>query len=260
MRIHALLIVSLAAVLALMGCGGRIDDNPRPHYPEPSLITTASGLQYADYEYGTGSTTSPGDVLLVHYSASVDGHEFANTFGGEPIEYTKGLDPFNEGWQEGLNGMRIGGKRKIVVPPNLGYGEEGHPPDVPPNATITYYVHLLDFKPLTRTNLPSGLSYVDQKLGEGPMAATGDTVKVAYTGWLTDGTKFDSGELSDLKLGSGQVIKGWEEGIPGMQVGGRRKLIIPPELGYGDEGHGPMIPPESTLIFVVDLLELNKGS
>jgi len=108
----------------------------------------------------------------------------------------------------------------------------------------------------------SGLRYVDIEEGEGATPKEGQTVVVHYTGSLADGTKFDSSRDRDrpfsFKLGEGQVIKGWEEGISTMQVGGRRQLIIPPELGYGQRGAGGVIPPNATLIFDVELLKISS--
>jgi FKBP-type peptidyl-prolyl cis-trans isomerase len=106
----------------------------------------------------------------------------------------------------------------------------------------------------------SGLKYVDLVVGTGREAAAGDQATVHYTGWLTDGKKFDSSvdrrEPFSFPLGSGRVIRGWDEGVVGMKVGGKRKLTIPPQLGYGSRGAGGVIPPNATLVFDVELLEV----
>ena len=108
---------------------------------------------------------------------------------------------------------------------------------------------------------PSGLKYVDEVVGKGPSPKTGQTVKVHYTGWLENGTKFDSsvdrGEPFEFKIGIGQVIKGWDEGVLTMKIGSKRKLIIPAKLGYGANGAGSAIPPNATLIFKVELLGIS---
>ena len=106
----------------------------------------------------------------------------------------------------------------------------------------------------------SGLQYEDLIIGSGAEAKAGDSVSVHYTGWLTDGSKFDSSkdrnQAFSFNLGAGMVIKGWDEGVAGMKVGGTRKLTIPPELGYGARGAGGVIPPNAMLIFEVTLLEI----
>lgn len=130
----------------------------------------------------------------------------------------------------------------------IGCGDDGFAPELG-----------VDLDAMTET--ASGLMYQDLVVGDGEVAQAGDSVSVHYTGWLKDGTKFDSsvdrGEPFVFHLGQGRVIPGWDEGVAGMRVGGKRKLVIPPELGYGDAGAGGgLIPGGATLVFDVELLEI----
>lgn len=110
----------------------------------------------------------------------------------------------------------------------------------------------------------SGLQYWDIKVGTGEVATSGSRVKVHYTGWLDTGKKFDSTvdahQPYSFNLGKGEVIKGWDEGIEGMKVGGKRQLHIPPELAYGEDGHPPQVPPNATLTFDVQLLAVTPAA
>ena len=133
----------------------------------------------------------------------------------------------------------------------------------PAPATVTENNNLIASKTMSDENAvttESGLKYIDLKEGTGEAPKTGDTVVVHYTGTLENGKKFDSSrdrrQPFSFKLGQGQVIKGWDEGISTMKVGGRRQLIIPPNLGYGARGAGGVIPPNATLIFDVELLDI----
>ena len=169
-------------------------------------------------------------------------------------------------------GMQVGGKRYLVIPPELGVGQTGGS-RIPADATLVMEVELVDRQEqpvLSRipddklTTTDSGLAYYDIVTGEGAEAATGQTVLVHYSGWLEDGTLFDSsvtrGEPLSVTLGAGGVIPGWEEGLVGMKVGGKRQLIIPPDLAYGESGAGGgVIPANATLIFDIELLEV-KGA
>jgi FKBP-type peptidyl-prolyl cis-trans isomerase FkpA len=113
---------------------------------------------------------------------------------------------------------------------------------------------------MTSIKTASGLVIEDLVVGSGATAAAGQRVSVHYTGWLQDGNKFDSskdrGQAFMFSLGRGEVIRGWDEGVSGMKVGGKRKLTIPPDLGYGARGAGGVIPPNATLLFEVELLAL----
>ena len=115
-------------------------------------------------------------------------------------------------------------------------------------------------EPMNQVTTPTGLQYVEEVVGNGNLAQPGQRVTVHYTGWLTDGTKFDSsvdrGQPFKFNLGAGEVIKGWDEGVSGMKVGGKRKLTIPSDLGYGARGAAGAIPPNATLVFDVELLDV----
>ena len=136
------------------------------------------------------------------------------------------------------------------------------PPQTPPASeaqTKGSGMQKTDAKPTTTA---SGLQYIDFKVGDGTSPQPGETAIVHYTGWLDDGTKFDSsrdhGKPFGFKVGQHQVIKGWDEGVASMKVGGTRRLIIPPELGYGAKGAGKVIPPNARLTFDVELLDIRK--
>ena len=113
---------------------------------------------------------------------------------------------------------------------------------------------------MTQTTTASGLVIDEIEIGTGETAVAGCMVSVHYTGWLTDGRKFDSSKDRNdpfaFPLAAGHVIRGWDEGVQGMQEGGKRKLTIPPELGYGARGAGGVIPPNATLVFEVELLKV----
>jgi len=115
---------------------------------------------------------------------------------------------------------------------------------------------------MTEKITDSGLKYEDTVEGDGAVAEAGQNVSVHYTGWLTDGSKFDSSKDRNqpfqFPLGGGRVIRGWDEGVQGMKIGGTRKLTIPPQLGYGANGAGGVIPPNATLVFEVELLSIDS--
>ena len=156
--------------------------------------------------------------------------------------------------------MKVGGKRELLIPADLAYGERGAGGVIPPNATLMFEVELLEIWEKT----DSGLEYFDIKEGTGAEPKTGQTCVMHYTGWLwqddAKGKKFDSSVDRDepfpFPIGKGKVIKGWDEGVATMKVGGKRKLLIPAKLGYGDRGSGDAIPPNATLLFEVELLKV----
>lgn len=216
-----------------------------------TLTTTASGLKYVDLVVGTGETPATTDLVTVHYTGTLEnGTVFdASRQHGGPASFP--LNRVIKGWTEGVSTMKVGGTRKLVIPPDLAYGAQGAGNGlIPPNSTLTFIVELLD--------VPK-VKIEDTQPGTGAAAKDGDQITVNYTGKLQDGTVFDTsvGKTPfEFTLGGGQVIPGWDQGLLGMKVGGKRTLTIPPSLAYGEQGAGSTIPPNATLIFDVELISI----
>ena len=232
------------------------------------------GLKIYDEKVGSGKPAMIGTNLKVHYTGwLVSGRKFGSSKDmGKPFEVVLGAGKMIKGWEQGLDGMREGGVRWLRVSPSMGYGASACTM-IPPNSTHVFRVELveslvdpeiaakMDFFPDTTTltfeHGSEGLRYAVIQKGEGEPARVGANVKVHYTGWLTNGYKFDSSRDRDqafaFPLGGGRVIRGWDLGVAGMLPGEKRILIIPPGLGYGSRGAGP-IPGGATLIFAVEYL------
>ncbi len=236
-----------------------------------SFKETSTGLRYAIVKNGKGTKLEPGMKVKVHYTGFFeDMSMFDSSLEREqPIEITLGRGMVIKGWEEGLSYLRVGDKARIWIPYQLAYGEQGRGP-IPPESNLIFDVEVLDATPIKSAqpfsatqkdtlSTDSGLKYIIVEGGRGVYPADGDIVIVHYSGYLTDGTMFDSSVERDqpfrFVIGQGQVIPGWDEGVALMRENAKYRFIIPAELAYGEKGAGP-IPPGATLIFDVELLEI----
>jgi peptidylprolyl isomerase len=272
-----------------VGKNGLAGPEPKPVFPKgpaPEFVSLVDLIE------GIGELHYEGDPVTVQYVGyDYETHKkFASSWDeGKPFEFTLGKGEVIPGWEEGLVELENGDRRELVVPPSETEG--AFPKGIPQGHAAIFVVEAVPTKPLKaqkkkpaaapkpakesgqsgaasnktkpKVEVPSGpppkkLEIKDLEEGSGPAAKPGDEVTVQYVGVnYKTGKQFDAswdrGEPFTFNLGGGEVIPGWEEGIPGMKPGGRRELIIPPELGYGYQRSGS-IPPGSTLIFVVDLI------
>jgi peptidylprolyl isomerase len=253
-----------------------LDEAAMADFLNADMTTTDSGLQYVIETAGSGATPEAGDIVQVHYQGKLaDGTIFDSSYErGEPIAFPLGQGLVIPGWDEGISLLSVGSKAKLIVPPELAYGEFGTVGVIPPNATLYFDVELVDILPGSPespvavadsdyTTTDSGLKYYELATGDGATPEPGQLVAIHYTGWLEDGTKVDSsldwGQPFIFPLGEQAVIPGWDEGVSTMKIGGRRQLVVPPELAFGEEGIDGLIPPNSTLIFEVELVDIQQS-
>ncbi len=270
------ILIALFSVVLILGCSNN-----------PDSITLKSGLKYNDVKVGTGAEAKNGDLIEVHFKGwivkdssdlfsdwSVDSTKkvdlIADSYAmNQPMKFVLGTESFIKGSEEGIVGMKAGGQRTIVVPSNLAYGPEGMGP-IPPNSSIKVLIELVSTKEAVVAKMwdvdstlfkttASGLQYAIIQEGEGELVGKEKQATVHYSGFLLDGTKFDSSVERDepftFVAGVGQVIPGWDEGVQLMKKGSKARLIVPSNLAYGDRDLGK-IPPNSTLIFDVEVLDV----
>lgn len=250
---------------------------------QADLEETDSGLFYHDVVVGEGPQPTTESIVELHYTLWLpDGTLLADTRqSGQVPNWDLAQATLIPGFSEGLLGMREGGTRVLVVPPDLGYGEAGTPDGaIPPNSGLVFRIELLtvtssfdvndvvfaDELSVTIDDLQetqSGLYYYDAVVGDGAQPTDQSTVEVHFTLWLPDATLVtdtrESGEAATFDLGLENLILGFEEGVLGMKEGGTRILVLPPELAYGETGNEE-IPPHSGVVMRVELLTVTTPS
>ena len=236
------------------------------------MVKMESGLQVMLLQRTNGEQAQKGDRVSVHYTGRLENDTVfdSSVERGKPFEFVLGQGQVIKGWDEGIAMLKAGEKARFIIPAHLGYGERAMG-KIPANSTLIFDVELLDVikgagqynvKGLDTLSTASGLRYIIVKKGEGKKVQTGMKVKVHYSGFFTNGDKFDSsvdrGQPIEITLGMRQVIQGWEEGLALLNVGDKARLIIPYNLAYGEAGRPPVIPPKSTLIFDVEMVDAHE--
>ncbi len=234
-------------------------------------------LVVEDIVEGSGPAAEAGDVAIMQYVGVLHdtGEQFdASWDRGAPFTFTLGQGDVIAGWDQGIEGMATGGRRELVIPPELAYGETGSGSgSIGPDETLVFVVDLVGLIPadLTKPDVTvpdegaTELQVTDVVEGTGAEATAGTALLLHYVGKLqSTGEQFDAtwdrgAETAvPVALGIGQLIEGLEQGLEGMKVGGRREIVIPPDLAFGEAGAGDgRIPPDETLVFVVDLIAVN---
>ncbi|MFV2039090.1 MAG: FKBP-type peptidyl-prolyl cis-trans isomerase [Acidimicrobiales bacterium] len=242
-----------------------------PDGPPPAVLVTN------DIVTGAGPVAASGDFAIMQYvgvSYSTGVEYDASWDRGQPFTFTLGQGQVIQGWDDGIVGMSPNGRRELTIPPDKAYGEDGSGSGaIGPDETLIFMVDLIGVvpadleKPVVEPPDAPATELVTTDLveGEGAEIATGSTVSVHYVGISqSTGEQFDASwdrgieQVITFPVGAGQVIPGWDEGLLGMRVGGRREIVIPPDLAYGENGAGEgVIAPNETLVFVVDLIAIS---
>lgn len=245
----------------------------------PNAIKADMGYYYVKDKSTKGDSPVMGDSVMLHYTGSLlkTGKVFdtSKTKGRSPLKVAVGVGQVFPSWDNAILSMVKNEKRTLILPPELGFGMRGRPPQIPPNSFLVFELELIDFSASKISKMidkikdkwpkasktKSGMYYVVQKKGaDSNTPSVGDTVTAHYTGTLLDtGAKFDSSvdrkQPFQFNVGRGQVIQGWDEAFLAMSKGEKRTIILPPQLAYGPDGRPPQIPPNSFLVFDVELLD-----
>lgn len=243
--------------------------------PDPGELiikSTPSGIEYAVFEPGDGIQLKPDMQVSVHYAGylGTDNTLFDSSYErDQPIVFTLGRNMVIRGWDQALKHLRVGDKARVWIPAEYAYGEQGRGP-IPPNTDLIFDLEVIDGRELLKPELvslaekdtletDSGLQIIMVRQGTGDTPPRGSILVVHYSGFLSDGTLFDSSIQRDTPFrfvfGTGQVLRGWDEGFLHLNKGAQARFIMPPHLAYGNRGAGP-IPPNETLIFDVELIDI----
>ena len=218
------------------------------------LFLQAPGkLEIKDVVEGKGEPAKAGDILTVDYTGKLtDGKQFDTSVGKKPFQFILGAGQVIKGWDLGAVGMKAGGKRELTIPSDLGYGDQGAGDDIPPKATLKFDVNLIKIDRIKAEILTKGK-------GEA-VAKGGDVCELHYELTDTEGKKIDSSydrkQSFQIILGKTGLIKGFTAGVIGMKQGEVRKITVPGEFGYGANGRPPIIQPNQTLIFKLEMVKL----
>jgi peptidylprolyl isomerase len=259
MKLKYPLIAAFVAMLSLTACGG---GNGSAGNNSGSGIVVASPAQLVktDTAVGTGNDVAVGATLTTTYSVWLYSATAADNKGTKVdsgnLSFVQGGGTVISGLEQGVAGMKSGGKRVLQIPASLAFGTAGNGSTVPANSGLVFEVELTSV--VYPASGPTTLIKTDTVVGTGTEAAAGKNVTVTYTGWLYSatsadkkGTQFDAGTFSFV-MGSGKVIAGFDLGVTGMKVGGKRTVVIPYTLGYGSTANGS-IPANSGLVFDIQL-------
>jgi peptidylprolyl isomerase len=218
-----------------------------------------AGLQMTDVKVGKGAIAEDGDVLTVLYHGTLaDGKVFDTTQNRAPFGFRLGARQVIPGWDQGMKGMRVGGKRKLVIPPELAYGN-ANSGEIPPNSTLTFEVELLR---VDKKGAKPQIQVRTTRQGEGKPVQKGDVLKLHYRGTFVNGHKFDASydrkEPFEITVGKTRLIQGFVKGIEGIQQGEKRRVVIPYELAYGENGRPPVIPRMMALVFEIEAVSVKR--
>jgi FKBP-type peptidyl-prolyl cis-trans isomerase len=222
-----------------------------------ALLFQGGKVEIKDIAPGTGRAAQANDLVTVEFTGTLlDGRQVDTSTGKPPLAFTLGKKEMIPGWDIGIVGMKVGGERELIIPPDLAYGDTGAGEVVPPKSTLKFSIKLLH---IDRPGDAAAIEKTVIKEGTGDAPVEGDAMDVHYLGTFLNGVKFDStyDRQTPMRVLQGhfRLIKGFIQGLEGMKLGEKRKIVIPPVIGYGANPRGA-IPGNSTLCFELELVKV----